>query len=254
MLEIEGVRKVFPPARGLVRAVMRTAAEEPVEALRGVDLEVGVGEVVGLVGPNGAGKTTLFRIVATLLEPTSGRVAVDGHDTVSDPGEVRRRIGLLLEGDRGFYQRLTGRQNLEFFGIMQGLSPGEAGDRSAELMAHLDLAHRDRRVFGYSAGMRARLALARALLAEPPLLLLDEPTRSLDPAVSAEVLELIRELAGGGRAVLMASHRLNEVTTACDRAVLLVDGRVHFDGPPGELVTAGGMLRPLVELVRDDPR
>lgn len=232
---------------------MRTASDEPIEALGGVDLRISRGEVVGLVGPNGAGKSTLFRIVATLLEPTAGRVRVDGHDAITDPMEVRHRIGLLLEGDRGFYQRLTGRQNLEFFGVMQGLSPTQAHGRAEELMARFDLAHRDKRVFGYSAGMRLRLALARALLADPPLLLLDEPTRSLDPAVSEEVLDLIGDLAAGGRAVLMASHRLNEVTSACDRAVLLIDGTVHFDGPPTDLVTAQGRLRPLVDLVRDKP-
>lgn len=138
--------------------------------------------------------------------------------------------------------------------VMQGLNAEEAAERVTELMTRLELVDRDRRMFGYSSGMRARLALARSLLAEPPLLLLDEPTRSLDTTVSAEVLGLIRGLAGEGRSVLMASHRLNEVTAVCDRAVLLVDGRAHFDGPSGQLVTASGMLRPLVELIRNEPQ
>ncbi len=252
MLEVDGVSKIFPPATGILRAVMRTAGDQPVTALDEVDLSVAPGEVVGLVGPNGAGKTTLFRIIATLLEPSAGRVVVGGNDVINSPEEVRQWIGLLLEGDRGFYQRLTGRHNLEFFGVMLGLSPAASRSRVEELMSQFGLADRDRRVFGYSAGMRARLALARALIAEPRLLLLDEPTRSLDPSASVDVLDAIRGLADVGHAVLIASHRLNEVVTGCDRAVLLIDGRVHYDGSPDDLITAGGMLRPLVELVEDD--
>jgi ABC-2 type transport system ATP-binding protein len=245
MLEIADLAKVFPPASGLARLLLRSASDEPVEALAGVDLAVDGGEIVGLVGPNGAGKTTLFRIIATILEPTSGRVVVDGHDVATDPIEVRRRIGLLLEGDRGFYLRLTGRQNLEFFGVMYGLSPADARTRAEEVMALVGLEGRDLRVFGFSSGMRIRLALARVLMAEPPLLLLDEPTRSLDPEASAEFIEMIRELAGRGRAVLMASHRLTEVAAACDRTVLLVDGRVRFAGPTSALLTDEGALRHL---------
>ncbi|MEX1133342.1 MAG: ABC transporter ATP-binding protein [Acidimicrobiia bacterium] len=252
MLEVDGVSKIFPPATGILRAVMRTAGDEPVDALAGINVKVDPGEVVALVGPNGAGKTTLFRIIATLLEPSAGRVFVGGNDVMNAPEEVRKWIGLLLEGDRGFYQRLTGRHNLEFFGVMLGLSPADSRSRADQLMAQFGLINRDRRVFGYSAGMRARLALARALMAEPRLLLLDEPTRSLDPSASLEVMEAIRGLADAGHAILIASHRLNEVVAGCDRAVLLVDGRVHFDGPPADLITAGGMLRPFVKLVEDD--
>lgn len=252
MLVIDGVKKVFPPAKGLLRLVMRTASEEPVNALDGVDLRVDRGEVVGLVGPNGAGKSTLFRIVATLLEPSAGLVTVDGSDVMADPPAVRRRIGLMLEGDRGFYARLTGRQNLEFFGAMIGLEPEAAAAIAEKLMRDLDLVGRDRRVFGYSAGMRVRLALARAMLGSPDLLLLDEPTRSLDPDASVEVLRLVRDMAGSGAAVLMSSHRLNEVSHTCDRVALLMEGRVRFDGPPGDLITATGNLRRLVDRVGEE--
>ena len=252
VLEVSDVAKTFPPATGLLRAVMRTAGEEPIEALRGVSFSVGAGEVVGLVGPNGAGKSTLFRLISTLLDPTAGSIRVEGFDTVADSRAARQRIGLLLDGDGGFYHRLTGRENLEFFGVMQGLSITGAADRAAELLRRFDLAGRDVRVFGYSAGMRLRLAVARALIAEPPLLLFDEPTRSLDPEMSDHVLGMISGLADGGHAVVMASHRLNEVAQSCDRAVLLVDGQIHFDGKPDDLVTASGRLRPLVELVEGE--
>lgn len=253
MLEVTEIHKVYPPVRGALRIVMRTATDQPVEALRGVSFTVGRGEIVGLVGPNGAGKTTLFRIISTLLEPTGGRVSVDGFDLHEAPGEIRRRIGLLLQGDQGFYGRLTGRENLRFFGVMWGLSTRDAARRSEALMERFGLAGRDRRLFGYSAGMRVRLALARSLLTEPPLLLLDEPTRSLDPAASTDVVRLVRGIAESGRAVLMATHRLNEVTAACDRALLLIDGRCRFNGPPHQIVGDDGSLWSPVEAAGEEP-
>jgi len=242
VLRIEGISKTYPPASGALRLLMRTASDVPVVALRDVSLTVAPGEVVGLVGPNGAGKSTLFRIVATLLEPTAGTVTVDGFDLVSHPEEIRRRIGLVLEGARGVYGRLSGFNNLEFFGVMAGLDHASARRRARELLEMFGLADRDRRVFGYSSGMRVRLALARALVADPPFLLLDEPTRSLDPAGSAETMTLIRRLADAGRAVLFATHRLDEVRDGCDRVVVLTSGRVRFDGAP-----AGADLVALME-------
>ncbi|MGI9029400.1 MAG: ABC transporter ATP-binding protein [Ilumatobacteraceae bacterium] len=181
MLQVESVGKIFPRPSGLQRLLIKTAAAEPVEALRDVELHVERGEVVGLVGPNGAGKTTLLRIIATLLDPTTGYVRIDGSDTVVNPSAVRSRIGLVLADDRALYWRLDGRQNLEFFARMAGLPRPEAVQRSAELLERVGLAHRDKLVFGYSSGMRARLSIARALLGRPPMLVLDEATRALDP-------------------------------------------------------------------------
>lgn len=232
MLSIENLSKTYYPVEGWLRLLMRTAAEEPVVALSEVSIAVSPGEVVGLIGPNGAGKTSLFRIVATLLEATSGRVMIDGCDITESPYRARESLGLVLEGERGVYQRLTGLQNLEFFGIMQGMAPELARRRGGELMERLGLADRDRRVFGYSAGMRVRLALARSLLADPRLLLLDEPTRSLDPKAAWEAMTLVAELAGSGRAVLVATHRLDEVRGFCDRVVVLREGRVRYQGAP----------------------
>jgi ABC-2 type transport system ATP-binding protein len=200
-----------------------------------VSFHVAKGEVVGLVGPNGAGKTTLIRIIATLLEPTWGEVTVDGYSASRHPGEIRKRLGLVLEGDRGLYGRLTGRQNLEFFGVLQGLSPPIARRRAGELLQTFDLVGRDKLVFGYSSGMRARLCLARALIADPPLLVLDEPSRSLDPVASLEMGRLLRQLAGEGRAILFSSHRLDEVSDFCDRVVVLIGGRVRHLGAAVDL-------------------
>jgi len=233
MLQIDSLSKTYPPAKGLLRLLMKTASEVDVEALNDVSFEVGRGQVVGLVGANGAGKTTLFRVIATLLEATSGSVLVDGRDVATDPSWARQRLGLVLEGERGVYTRLTGLQNLEFFGMLQGMTSVQAKKRADLLMEKLGIATRDRRVFGYSTGMRVRLALARALMADPPLLLLDEPTRSLDPIGSLEAMEIVSETADQGRAVLFASHRLDEITRFCDQVIVLHDGSVRYWGSPG---------------------
>ena len=145
----------------------------------------------------------------------------------------------MFADDRVVYQRLTGRQNLEFFGVISGLSRSAAARRADELLERLELADRDKQVFGYSSGMRSRLNLARALLADPPLLLLDEPTRSLDPVATAFVEDLLVDLASEGRAILMSSHNLTQVTAKCRRLVVILDGECRFTGSPTELETSG---------------
>lgn len=235
MLEIEDIVKRYLPPPALLRPLIRVASRTPVDALHNVSFQVGKGEIVGLVGPNGAGKSTLIRIIATLLEPTTGSVIVDGYEVSQNPKEVRKRIGLVLEGDRGLYGRLTGRQNLELFGILYGLAPAISTSRAEALLESFDLAGRDKLVFGYSSGMRARLCLARALIADPPLLLLDEPSRSLDPVASHEMGRRLHELAREGRSILFSSHRLDEISRLCDRVVVLMRGTVKHIGPPSEL-------------------
>jgi ABC-2 type transport system ATP-binding protein len=239
LLSVDSVSKTYLPPRGALRLLVRTAARAPVVALRSVSFSVSPGEVVGLVGPNGAGKTTLVRIIGTLLSPTTGTVSVAGFDALRSPREVRRRIGLMLEGDGGLYARLTGVENLEFFGVMHGLRAAEARCRARALVEESGVADCDKLVFGYSSGMRARLSLARALLTDPPLLILDEPTRSLDPVASATFGSALRTFAAGGGAVLLSSHRLDEVVSFCSRVVVLVDGELRYDAPPGRLATPG---------------
>jgi ABC-2 type transport system ATP-binding protein len=256
MLRVESVGKVFPRPTGLQRLLVRAASPEPVEALRAVDLTVDPGEVVGLVGPNGAGKTTLLRIISTLLDATAGRVTVDGFDTATDAAEVRSRIGLVLADDRSMYWRLTGRQNLEFFARMVGLGRADSRRRAGELLERVGLAHRDKLVFGYSSGMRSRLSIARALLASPPLLVFDEATRALDPIAQAEISELIGELRAGGAAILMSSHRLDEIETACDRLTVIVHGEVRYSGTVAALAGTARFsdaLRAILTGAADDP-
>jgi ABC-2 type transport system ATP-binding protein len=235
MLSVEHVSLRYQRPPRLLRPLVRVASKEPHDALRDVSLDAQSGEIVGLLGPNGAGKTTLIKIIATLLDPTSGHVLVDGCDTLRNAHDVRSRIGLVLAEDRGLYWRLTGRQNLELFGRLSGLPRADARARASELLERMGLADRDRLVFGYSSGMKMRLSLARALAARAPLVVLDEPTRSLDPIATVETHESIRALTADGHTVLLASHRIDEIVGLCDRVVVLVGGTVRYFGPPSDL-------------------
>jgi ABC-2 type transport system ATP-binding protein len=162
-------------------------------------------------------------------------VLVGGSDIADSPRAARAMTGLLLSDERALYWRLTGRDNLRFFGVMAGLPRRAAERRADELLEDFGLAHRDRRVFGYSSGMRVRLGLARALIARPKLLILDEPSRSLDPVASGELLGRLRDLATQGRSVLFASHRLDEVEAICDRVLVLIDGEQRAWGAAADL-------------------
>jgi ABC-2 type transport system ATP-binding protein len=214
-----------------------------VQALRSVSLEVAAGEIVGLLGPNGAGKTTLLKILATLVLPDAGAVRVAGQDATRQPEEVCRRVGVMLEHERSFYRRLTGRANLEFFAALQGLSGAEARRRIDEQSTLVGLSDSiGRRVMTYSLGIQHRLGLARALLRDPEVLLLDEPTRSLDPLAAQEFHRLLRdELARRrGKAILLASHNLVEVEHVCDRLAVLRRGELVAVGTREELARRWG--------------
>ncbi len=218
-------------ARGLAKAF----AGGPV--LDGVDLDVPAGRVVALLGPNGAGKSTLIRILSTLVIPDAGHATVAGIDVVADPRSARRGLGLVVGDERSWYWRLSARDNLVFFGVLNGLDRRDAATRGTWLMEAFGLHDVGRqRVGTFSAGMRGRLGLARALLADPPVLILDEPTRSIDPIGSEEFRARVRALAGDdGKAVLLATHDLEEAATTADEVVVLVHGRVGAREPGGSV-------------------
>ena len=237
-ISIRNVSKTYPVPFRRLRAFFRRPVKDPVEALREVSLDVKTGEIFGLIGRNGAGKTTLTKIVATLVQPTTGSVSVHGHDSVSDDEHVRRQIGLATAEERSFYWRLTSEQNLMFFARLHGLSDRAAKQRIKDLFAQLELDEVASRRFGeLSTGNKQRLAVARALLASPPVLLLDEPTRSLDPLAAARMRELISSLAEQDPPVtiFLTSHNLAEVETLCARVAIISRGRIRALDTPRNL-------------------
>ncbi len=200
-----------------------------------MSLACSAGEILGLIGPNGAGKSTLLAIVATLLAPTSGEVRYGEHTARSAGAALRGRIGLLAH-DLHLYPELTARENLEFFARLYGVA--DPARRAAEALARAGLADRaDEVVAGYSRGMRQRLALERALVHEPRLVLLDEPFTGLDDRATTGLLERLRELKGRGAIVVVATHDLETVDGVIDRVAVLREGRLVDVGP------AAGALR-----------
>jgi len=199
------------------------------QALAGVDFDVPQGEIVTLLGHNGAGKSTLTRILATTVLPDGGSARVCGFDVVADPMAVRFRLGVTLSDERSWYWRITGRHNLEFFAALYGYHGAKAASRTTELLEVVGLSDAaDRRFDGYSSGMKARLSVARALLPDPPVLLLDEPTRSMDPIASAEFRELVEDLVRRrGKTVLLTTHNLHEAAALADHVVVLRNGCVQ---------------------------
>lgn len=238
VISVRNLSKTYPVPFRRVRAFFRRPLKEPVEALRDVSFEVETGEIFGLIGRNGAGKTTLTKIVATLVQPTTGSVSVHGHDSVSDDEHVRRQIGLATAEERSFYWRLTSEQNLMFFARLHGLSDRLAKQRIKDVISKLELEEVARRRFGeLSTGNKQRLAVARAMLASPPVLLLDEPTRSLDPLAAARMRDLIRSLAEQDPPVtiLLTSHNLAEVETLCARVAIISRGQIRAIDTPRNL-------------------
>ncbi|RDG32048.1 ABC transporter ATP-binding protein [Streptomyces corynorhini] len=203
-------------------------------ALDEFDLRVERGEVHGLLGPNGAGKTTLCRILCTVLLPTSGTAEVLGHDVRAEAHVVRRSIGIVFGGERGLYGRLTARQNLRFWGALYGLSGRELRRRADVLLERTGLSERaDDRVDTMSRGMKQRLHIARGLVTDPPVLILDEPTMGMDPVAAHDFREMIKQLRSDGRTVLLTTHDMREAEALCDRVTLVDHGKVIATEPTG---------------------
>lgn len=224
-------------ARGLGRTYGRDAV------LTGVDLDVRPGEVMGLIGPNGGGKSTLLLLIAGLVRPTSGEVVVCGE--AADQLATRRtgQVGLIT-AEAGLYPLLSGRENLRFFGGLFGLAEDEVDARAAPLLDELDIGeHVDRPAKTYSSGMRQKVSLARALLRDPSVLLLDEPTSNLDPISSHTIHRVVRAQADRGSAVVLATHDLHAAESVCDRVAVIQRGVRHVEAlggarcapPPGRL-------------------
>jgi ABC-2 type transport system ATP-binding protein len=198
-----------------------------VEALKGISMQVCAGEIFGLLGPNGAGKTTLIKILTTLLLPTSGDAWVNGHHIERDENLVRATVGCMLMGERGLYWKLTGRENLEYFGALYHLAPDECRSRAAEILSMLDLEDiADRTVETYSSGQKMKLAFGKALINDAPLLVLDEPTNTLDVPSASELRAIVRDLNQQGKTVIYTTHIMTEAETLCDRVAIIDHGQL----------------------------
>ena len=241
---VEDLVKRYPVFEGFRDLLRHPLTRRHRTALDGVSLSVGRGRIFCLLGPNGAGKTTLIKVLATLVLPDGGRAVVDGYDVEEAPAEVRGVIGYAIPDERSFYWRLSGRQNLEFFGALNGLRGGRLRTAVADVLGLTGLrSAADLRFNAYSTGMRQMLAFARALLADAEILFVDEPTRSLDPQAAAGIRAFLkRDLAAGrGKTVLWATHDLAEAAEAADDVAIIDRGRIRAAGPIGEL-TGGGRV------------
>jgi ABC-2 type transport system ATP-binding protein len=252
IVSIDHLRKVYEPYSRWMRLLLRTSVKEPVVAIDDISLEVHPGDLLAVLGPNGAGKSTLFRILTGLTTPTGGRASILGYDTTTESTAVRRLVGFMPAENRTLLLRHTCRENLAFHGRLQGMSRKNLADRIDETLENVGLYEaRDRVGFALSSGMLARLMLARAILHEPAVLILDEPTGAVDPIGSFELLGLVQEIAKTQElAVLISSHRLDEVELLNDKVVLLDKGHVVYSGDLDTMLDEA--RRPVVEVQFDD--
>jgi sodium transport system ATP-binding protein len=233
MIRVEQLRKAFVQGRG------RNARH--VQAVAGVDFTAADACITGLLGPNGAGKTTTLRMAAALIEPDGGRVLVDGIDVAQRPADALARMGVLSDS-RGLYPRLTARENIVYYGRLHGLSDGAASKRADTLARMLDMAPLlERRTDGFSQGERMKTALARALVHNPPNIVLDEPTNGLDVLATRSLRESLRRLRDDeGKCIVFSTHIMQEVERLCDHVVVVAHGRTVAVGTVAGLSASTG--------------
>ena len=233
MIEVHEVARRFVQGSGTRRRV--------VQAVDGLSLQAANGRITGLLGSNGAGKTTTLRMVAGLIAPDSGRISVDGIDVAEQPGAVRARLGLLGDA-RGLYPRLTARENIAYHGRLHGMSAAAAASRAQALGAVLGFESLlDRRTEGFSQGERMKTALARALVHDPPNIVLDEPTNGLDVLAIRALRDALRHLRDElGKCIVISTHVMQEVERLCDHVVVVAHGRTVAAGTVDELRARAG--------------
>ncbi len=232
MIQVHNLTKSFTDAkRGTVHAVDH------------VSFQVRPGEIFGLLGPNGAGKTTTLRMLATVMKPTEGSAVLDGHDVLREPGAVRRRIG-FLSGDMGLYPRLTPREILTFFGELNGMKGVRLKERIEEIFSLLNMHEcAQTKIDKLSTGMRQRVAIARTIVHDPPILILDEPASGLDVPTARVIEEFILGARNAGRAVILSTHVMEEAEYLCDRMAVIHDGCIKITGSMQDLRAATGKQR-----------
>lgn len=226
-IEVSSLRKEFVIKKKGPFWKKKDKGKELFVAVDNVDFHVNKGEIFGFLGPNGAGKTTTIKMISTLLRPTSGTVTVNNIDAVEKPIEVLKNLGTVLAGERSTYWKLTGRENLEYFAAMNGITGKKAEEKIKYLLKRFSLDKRaDETVEKYSTGMKQRVALAKALIADPEILMLDEPTSGLDPQSARNLRELILEIKEEGRTILLTTHYMEEANQLSDRIAIIDHGKI----------------------------
>jgi sodium transport system ATP-binding protein len=232
MIQVEQISKQFSDSKRGTRM-----------AVDGVSFEVRAGEVFGLLGPNGAGKTTTLRLLGTLLKPSSGTAILNGFDVGKEPGRVREQIG-FLSGDMGLYGRLTPREILDFFGKLKSMEPARRAQRIGHLIALFDMqSFADVRTDKLSTGMKQKTAIARTMLHDPPILILDEPSSGLDVPTARTIEAAILEAKRAGKCIVYSTHVMEEAEYLCDRIGVISDGHLKMTGTMEELRAATGKQR-----------
>jgi ABC-2 type transport system ATP-binding protein len=250
-LVVSGLSKTFTPGLHLPWS---TKARRHVHALRAVSLEVDAGSIYGLIGANGSGKSTLIRALSTLLLPDAGTVRVFGYDVERDSMQVRQLIN-RVSADPSFFRQMSALENLQFFGRVYGLPPAQVRVRAAEIMERLglDRAHQRAMVKELSRGQQQKVAVARAFLTSPVLMLLDEPTTGLDPRSKRDVQAFVREVQRDhGATIFLTTHDMDEAEALCDRIAFLVGGRIVAEGTPLELRRSVADGRPVESIDMED--
>lgn len=253
-VELTALTKRFFTRKVVETNGRRRTTRQEIVAVDHVDLHIPQGELFGLLGPNGAGKTTAIRMLCTLLEPTSGTARVLGADVVVQAAQVRGSIGVVLMGERSVYWKLTGRENLEYFAALYHVPRAIAKSRIATLLDAVELTPRaDDLVERYSTGMRQRLALVKAMVHDPPLLLLDEPTTGLDPQAARNIRERIRNLhRHEGKTIILTTHYMEEADQLCQRVGIIDQGRIIALESPQALKRSLSK-RPILRLELEGP-
>lgn len=223
---LESVSKVFRHRPALFNWMGQERSGET-RVLEKISLQVPNRKILALLGPNGSGKTTILKLVSTMLLPDSGRVLVDGADTLTHPDQVRKAVGFAVSAERSFFPRLSARENLDFFATLDDVPRSSRRQKVDAVLESVGLADcADTLVMKFSGGMYQRLGIARALIKKPPVILLDEPTRSVDPAAAAHCWNLVRDLPRQGSTVLLATHSLQEAALVADCVAILFRGAV----------------------------
>ena len=232
-IEVYNLKKKYIKEKRFAELLLHPFKKEIIHALNGISLRIKKGEICGLLGPNGAGKTTLIKILATLVLPDSGRAYIKGNDVVIEEDNVKNSIGLIHNDERSFFWRLTGRQNLEFFASIYNIKRKDIKKRVDSVIKIVDLKDKeDERFDSYSTGMKQKMAIARGLLTNPDILLIDEPTRGVDPISALKIRKFLKEMLVKKmkKTILIATHDLREAQFLCDNIVILHKGKIRAGG------------------------